>query len=391
MSVPPLLAIGTGVGLAALAGTLATRYDQSTVAAYILTGVSLGVVVPLLPWQAHLAGLREVVIDGGIVLLLFSLGLHVDAHELVADARLATALGSIDFAINFTAGALVGLAFGFGPLGSLAMAGIVYASSSALVTRALAQQGWLEAPEAAPIVRSLVVEDVVVGVYLTVLTALAARGGSTLAGVLGALQGLAFLAVVAALGWYGTGTLSRLLATASTEALLLRVLAVTTLVAGGAQALGVSAGVAAFVVGAVVDETPHDDRVERVARPLRSLFDVGLFVAIGAGVEPAAVFGVLDLLVAALAVSVGGKLVTGWLAGRLYDLPRRGSLRVGLGLLARGEFSMIIATLTASAGVPGAAGILPPFAVAYVLVTSVLGASLLHNESRLVAAIPGFE
>jgi len=217
-------------------------------------------------------------------------------------------------------------------------------------------------------------------VYLAVVTALLAGSGD-LASIAPPLAAAgAFLAVLVVLAWYGTAYVERFAAVGSEELFLLRVLGITVLVAGVALAAGVSEAVAAFFVGTAFSATDKVERIEHVLGPTRDLFAALFFFSIGLTVDLAAMPAVAGLLLAAVALTTTSKLVSGYLSGRQYGLDDRRAMRVGIGLVPRGEFSLVIAALVAGAGVGSD---LATFAVGYVLVMSVVGSVLIQHADRI--------
>jgi len=106
------------------------------------------------------------------------------------------------------------------------------------------------------------------------------------------------------------------------------------------------------------------------------------FFAIGLGTDPGT-FGAVALPVLALAVvSTASKLVSGYLGGRAYGLSERRSVRVAVAIVARGEFSLVLAALAVQARMDPT---LAALAVGYVLVMSVLGTALMGQSARIEA------
>jgi CPA2 family monovalent cation:H+ antiporter-2 len=81
-------------------------------------------------------------------------------------------------------------------------------------------------------------------------------------------------------------------------------------------------------------------------------------------------------------------VASGTLSGRVYDLDRVRSVRVGFGLVPRGEFSLVIATLAAGVGTGALGSVVPAFAVGYVLAMSVLGTVLIQNADTILERLP---
>ena len=386
-----LLEVGIALTAVALAGALANRAGLSVIPAYIIVGILVGPNPPssVLGLSLNLVGDREfiqVLAELGIVFLLFFLGLEFSVDQLLRDRKRISAAGGVDFAINFGLGAAIGLAFGWTVLETLFLAGVVYISSSAVITKSLIETGWIANDESSPILGTLVFEDILIAVYLALLAAVAS-GGDLESAAMSVGTAFLFLGALTAVAWYGAGWLDRFFRTGSDELFLLRVVGVTTLVAGAALALGVSEAVAAFFLGTGISQTSHVERIEQIVAPARDIFAAVFFFSIGLTTDVTLLAGVAALLAVAVVLTTVGKFVSGTLSGRFYDLDRRRSLRVGLGLVPRGEFSLVIATLAAGVGTGRLASVLPAFTVGYVLVMSVLGSLLIQRADVITDAL----
>ncbi|ELZ21813.1 cation:proton antiporter [Natrinema limicola] len=416
-----LVDVGVLFAAVALAGVVANRINQSVIPLYIVTGAVLGSnVLGKLPDLAGsevavggvslvipevtvagvdlLAALGEVALSDtdfvvvgaeiGIVLLLFFLGLEFNLDRLLASKNRIGKAGTIDLALNFGIGLLFGyLVFGT-ILAAVLTAGVVYISSSAIITKSLIDLGWIANAESEPMLGTLVYEDLFIAVYLAIVSALVLGSGD-----LGAAAGQIAIAIgvilaLLALVTYGTDFFQRFLDADTNEFVVVRALGVTILVAGIALALGVSEAVAAFFVGMAFSGTDHVHDLEQLLEPLRDAFAAIFFFWIGLVTDPGLfTLSVVAIIVAAVIVTTPTKLVSGYLGGRIYELDDRRSLRVGLGMATRGEFSLIIASLAltgAGSGLPTeTAETIYAVAVGYVLVMSVLGTSLMQHSSRL--------
>jgi CPA2 family monovalent cation:H+ antiporter-2 len=133
----------------------------------------------------------------------------------------------------------------------------------------------------------------------------------------------------------------RLLAHPEDEQLLLRILGLTLIVAAVAEHLHASAAVGAFLVGLTLTG-PTADRARVVLTPLRDLFAAVFFVSIGLTVAPADLLPMLPVAIALAAVTAVTKMLTGAYAARREGAARRGQIRAGTALIARGEFSLVI-------------------------------------------------
>jgi K+:H+ antiporter subunit KhtU len=163
--------------------------------------------------------------------------------------------------------------------------------------------------------------------------------------------------------------ISRFVSHDDPEKLLLVVLGLTLLVAGLAQRLQVSTAVGAFLVGiALSGEVAEGARV--LLSPLRDVFAAVFFVFFGLSTDPAEIPPVLLPAVLLAAVTVATKVATGYWATRRAGIAVRGRWRAGGALVARGEFSLIIAGLAVAAQIEPRLGAL---ATAYVLLLVIIG------------------
>ncbi len=387
-----LLDVGVMFAAVAVAGWLANRLGQSVIPFYIVAGMLLGEFVlgrlalpavgtVYVPETEFIALGAEL----GIVFLLFFLGLEFNLDRLLARRRQIGTAGTIDLA-NFGAGLVLGW-FVFGALlPAFLVAGIVYISSSAVITKSLLDLGWIANDEAEPLLGTLVYEDLFIAVYLAVASALVLGSGDVGAAAADVGIAVAFILVLLAAVQFGTPAFDRLVATDNPEFVALRSIATVVLVAGAALALGVSEAVAAFFVGMAFASTEYAHEVETLLEPVRDTFAAVFFFWIGLVTDPLLFGGVAALIALAAVVTTPTKLVTGFFAGRAFDLDTKRSTRVALGMTTRGEFSLIIATVAvtgAEAGTfdPALAQTINAFAVGYVLVMAILGTTLMQYSA----------
>jgi CPA2 family monovalent cation:H+ antiporter-2 len=361
-------------------GRLARRLKLSPIPLYLLAGLFFGKggVRPLVTSADFLSISAEI----GVILLLLLLGLEYSASELVTNLRTHAATGVADGVLNALPGAVTGVLLGFSAPAVVALAGITWVSSSGIAAKLLTDLGMLRNPETPAVLSVLVLEDLSMAIYLPILTAVLAGSGLLHGGVavvvaVGAL--MIALAVALRLG----PTISRLVFTPDDEVLLLLVFGLALLVAGLADKLQVSSAVGAFLVGIALS-----GRVARNVRetlsPLRDLFAALFFALFGLRTDPSAIPPVLGAAAALAAVTIVTKTAVGWWAARQAGAGPLGRLRAGTVIVARGEFSIVIAGLAAAGG--AAAGV-EPLAAAYVLIMAVIGPLLARGTepaARLV-------
>jgi len=358
-----------GALLAALAvlGAIARRFALSPIPVYLMTGLSLGKGGI---WPVAAAG--EFITTGapiGIVLLLLTLGLEFSATEFASSLRHHLPSAGVDAILNATPGAVAGWLLGFDGVAILSLAGVTYISSSGVIARVLEDLGRLGNRETPAVLSVLVLEDFAMAAYLP-LFAVLASGGTWLEAAAGMIAAVGALFAAFAASRYWGHHVGRLVAHPDSEQLLLRILGLTLMVAALAESLHASAAVGAFLVGLTLTGDTAD-RARRVLGPLRDLFAAIFFLAIGLSVDPHELLPMLPVALVLAVVTAVTKVATGIFAARRDGVARRGQLRAGTALIARGEFSLIIIGLV-DASIPAVAAL----AMSYVFVMAIAGPAL---------------
>lgn len=351
------------VGLALLA-RLASRFGFSAIPLYLLAGLSLGNggFFPLDLSKGFIAIGSEI----GVLLLLFMLGLEYTGEELEHNLRRGFSAGVIDLLLNFPPGLIAGLLLGWKPLAAVLLGGVTYISSSGVIAKVLAELRRLDSPETPVILAVLVLEDLAMAVYLPLVAALLVSDGVTKMALSISVALVTVFVVLFVAIRYGRA-LSGLVGHESDEVILLTTFGTVLLVAGVAQRLQVSAAIGAFLVGIAVSG-PLAAQSHRLLAPFRDLFAATFFFFFGLQIDPATLPPVLSVAVLLGIVTSLTKVLTGYWAGRRAGVERGGALRAGMALVARGEFSIVIAGLGAALEPR-----LEPLSAAYVLLLAILG------------------
>jgi CPA2 family monovalent cation:H+ antiporter-2 len=351
------------VGLAILA-RIANRWGFSAIPLYLLAGLAFGNggLAPLNLSEEFIHVGAEI----GVLLLLFMLGLEYTGEQLKTNLRKGLPAGAADLLLNFPPGLIAGLLLGWTPLAAVLLGGITYISSSGVIAKLLTELKWLHHPEIPALLSVLVIEDLAMAVYLPVVAVLlSGLGTSSLA-----VSVVVALAVVLAVLWIAVGygpQLSRVAAHQSDEIILLTTLGTVLLVAGIAQRLHVSAAIGAFLVGIAVSG-PIAEQSHRVLAPMRDLFAAMFFFFFGLQINPASLPAALPAALTLGVITALTKILTGYWTAKRARISPSGRWRTGIALIARGEFSIVIAGL-GTAQEPQ----LEPLAAAYVLFLAILG------------------
>lgn len=360
----------------ALLARLAGRWGITAIPFYLLAGLAVGEggLAPL----AVSADFIRLAGDIGVLLLLLTLGLEYTADELRHGLRTGLTPGVVDAAANFIPGLLAGLLLDWEVEAALLLGGVCWISSSGVIAKVLTDLDRLGNRETPAILNLLVIEDLAMAAYLPVMAALLAGTGAADA-LLTVAIALAAVALILALALRWGQKLSRLLARGSDEALLLSLFGLTLLVGGLAEQLQVSAAIGAFLVGLALSG-PVQARAGALIGPLRDLFAATFFLFFSFQIRPASLGGVIVPVLLLATVTGMTKLASGWFAAGRMGVAVPGRLRAGTALMARGEFSIVMASLGAAAA-DGAE--LRALAAGYVLLTATAGSVLAKHADRL--------
>ena len=379
-----LVAVGAAFLAAGILGRAGRRIGLPTIPFFMAAGVIFG---PNTPGLALVEDPHDLELLGalGLILLLFHLGLEFSLNDLLAGGRRLLGIGAIYLVLNVGGGFLLGLTLGWGTEEALVIAGAVGISSSAIVTKLLIELRRLANPESRLILGIIVVEDIFLALYLALLQPILGEAD----GLLDAAQqfgvALAFLLTLGAVARWGAHLVARLVETPDDELLTVMFVGLAVLSAGVAEELGVSDAIGAFMAGLVLAESSVAHRIERLVLPLRDAFAAAFFFAFGLTIDPGDALEVAGPVAIAVVVSIALNLTAGVAAARLQGYGRGAAANIGLTILGRGEFSLILATLAAAAGLDDRIG---PFVALYVLVLAVLGPVLAARSAAVAKVLP---
>jgi CPA2 family monovalent cation:H+ antiporter-2 len=366
----------------ALLSRLAARWGMTAIPFFLLAGLAVGEggVAPLAVSHQFISMGAHI----GVLLLLLALGLEYSGDELRRGLRTGAVPGAVDAAANALPGVVAAWLLGWGLVPAVLLGGVCWVSSSGVTAKVLSDLGRLGNPETPAVLDLLVIEDLAMAVYLPVAAALVV-GTGTLATLrtVGIAVGAALVILVVALRW--GHVLSRALAGGSDESLLLSVFGLTLLVGGLAERLQVSAAIGAFLVGLAVSG-PVQRRVGALVGPLRDLFAATFFLFFSFQIRAGSLVDVAVPAALLALVTTATKLGTGWVAAGRQGVDRGGRIRAGSALVARGEFSIVIASLGAAVAHGADLGAL---AAAYVLLTALAGPLLAKRAGHVRSPEPG--
>lgn len=357
---------------------------QPVVLGYILAGLIVGPYTTI-PVHIHNEQTVRLMSELGVILLMFSLGLHFSLRMLAQVGATAFLAATLEIVVMIGLGYGIGRAFGWKPIDSLFLGAILSISSTTIIVKALGELGLLKEKFAHLVFGILIVEDILAVAMLALLSGLGPTGSLPLGEVFWTLGKLGvFLATVLVFGLLLVPWLLRHVnRLKSEETLLVIALGLCFGVSLLAMKLGYSVALGAFLIGAVVAEARERGKIETLITPVRDLFSAVFFVAIGMLIQPRMLVTYAVPILVITAAVVVGKVVSCALGTFLAGNNARTSLKVGMGLAQIGEFSFIIAQLGLERKVTSE--FLYPIAVTVSAITTLLTPYLIRSSDGLAA------
>ena len=359
-----IIAVGILLAAAKLMGELFSRIKLPIVLGELLAGMIIGPFAlgafllhpdtgeSILQIGPELRTLGEI----GAIVILFMAGLEMTPKEFLRGGKASFTVGTLGVVVPFFAGLLVFQAFGFDALQAMMIATALTATSIAISIQVLKEFNKIKSPEARLIIAAAVVDDILAIAVLSVVTSF---GGAeaidnidlvdvtfTILKVLGFFAAILITAifvipkVITPRIWKATGSVEGI-ATASFFG-----------AAAIAGMLGLSPIVGAFAVGMALSATKVFEKIENFISRIGLIFAPLFFAIIGAQVDFRTVnLDVLMLSAVVIAIAIATKLFGCGLPSILFLKNKAAGMRVGIGMISRGEVGLIVAGVGLSSGV----------------------------------------
>ncbi|AEA46715.1 cation:proton antiporter [Archaeoglobus veneficus] len=316
--------------ICALLALAVRRFSLPPIPAYIVAGLALGKAgLGIFEPDEVTKSLSEL----GIVFLLFYVGLELNPRKIAEKGSEIAVSGLVDFAVNFSFGFLVALLFGFSFVESFVIASAIYISSSAIVIQSLIENRKLIFSEAETIIWLMVFEDILLILLILAISA----------DVSELILFFAKVILLACAVFVPARLLHRHLASIfhrNDEVPILLAFSLASLAAYAASTLEIPEALAAIFLGIALSGIRE---VEVLIQPFKEVFLVIFFFFFGVSVE----LGYIDsiLITSLILIAILGKLLGGLIIGRIVHKSTRSGVEIGTSIVARGEFSIFLASL----------------------------------------------
>jgi Kef-type K+ transport system membrane component KefB len=355
--VSPFLQLALSLAIIILAakagGYIAVRLRQPAVLGELLAGLILGptfIDLVHLPFVSDPELLHEEINDLaalGVVFLMFMAGLEVELDGMIRSGRASLSSGTLGVIAPLLLGAAAALPFGYTGQTAWFIGITLTATSVSISAQTLLELGVLRTREGITLLGAAVVDDVLVLIVLSVFLALGGSAGGGASVLVVVAQMLLYLVLAAALGWFVLPPVVMWVDRQPiSEGLTAVVLFITLVFAWSAEVMGGLAAITgAFIAGVGLGRSHLRDKIESKMRIITYGFLVPIFfVSIGLEANLRAITGaLLPFLIVLFLVAVLSKVAGAGLGARVTGLNNAESLRVGVGMISRGEVGLIVA------------------------------------------------
>ncbi|WP_223292280.1 cation:proton antiporter [Salipaludibacillus neizhouensis] len=339
IELPIVLTAGIVLLLLFCVGFIGIKIKIPGVILYIL----LGIVIGGLFTDNHLLYIAGEI---GIILLFFMLGMEFPVKRLIQVAKKIAPAGFLDVLLSLGVTTAICLLFGLDWITAFLIGGIAYATSSSITAKMLESSKRMANPESEYMLGILIFEDLVAPIVVAILVGLTAGDGVTGLDFSIIVLKIVLLTVFAVL--LGTKVFSKLNRFCdkyvTEDVFILFIVGIALSYGGLALYLDLSEVLGAFLAGIILAETKRTEPIDQLLLPIRDLLLPLFFLYFGTSI----VFGeipMLPLLIIVFVWSIIAKIIIGIVGGKWFGLSKKVSLRAGLSMTSRGEFSVIIASL----------------------------------------------
>ncbi|UCV04430.1 monovalent cation:proton antiporter family protein [Dechloromonas denitrificans] len=329
------------LGASVLAVVIFRRFNLPPVLGYLFVGSIIGPHALNLMNDMYRA---EYLAEFGVVFLMFSIGLEFSLPKLYAMKRIVFGLGLLQVVITMLLTALLVIGLGIGWQLGIALGGVFAMSSTAVLTKLLAERMQLNSAHGREIMGVLLFQDLAVVPMLVIIPSLT-QPPEKLAVLLAIalLKAIVVLAVILVFGqrlmrkWFHFVARAK-----SSEVFVLNVLLITLSLATLTELAGLSLALGAFVAGMLISETEFRMQVEDDIKPFRDVLMGLFFVTIGVKLDLHILVGLWwQVLLVLVALLTFKSLIVGLLSWRLGATPGN-AMRSALWLCAGGEFGFVL-------------------------------------------------
>lgn len=345
------------------------KLKQPVVLGYILAGLLVGPNFHLFPTITDIKTI-EIWAEIGVIFLLFNLGLEFSFKKLVKVGNTAAITGLFEVSLMLITGFVTGQLLGWSKIDSLFLGGIIAISSTTIIFRAFDELGLKTQKFTRVVLGILVIEDLTAVLLMVLLSTLSISQQFAGAELFESILKLFFFLILWFLGgiFIFPTLLRRYRKLMNDESVLITSIALCFGMVFLVTNAGFSAALGAFIMGSILAETTHAEKIEHLFKPVKDLFGAIFFISVGMLINPSLLIEYALPTALLVLVVIIGKTTFVTIGAVISGQPLKNSLQSGMSLSQIGEFSFIIANLGLSLHVTS--NFLYPIAVGVSVITT---------------------
>ncbi|MEI8216346.1 MAG: cation:proton antiporter [Eubacteriales bacterium] len=387
--------LGIMLVLSYFSALLVKKIKQPLIIGYILVGIVIG------PNGINLVknlDILELFSQIGIVLLMFFLGIEFSINKFSSIKNSVIFIGTFEVILNLAAGYLIGTLigsyFGFTQIETLFFACITALSSSGVVGKLIVEMKRTASKESEILMGVMIYEDFLAVVLLGVLSTIAIKNHFNIVDSLfPAAKALVFYGVFFIVGIFIIHKLIDYLAKIESQELFTSLtLGTVMLTATIAASIGLSPAAGGFLLGMVITSYDVEQRLHRTISGFKDVFLTVFFVSFGMHLDIGKIFGMWNIILIVVPLSIFFEIAITSSAAYISGFSHQKAVNIGTSMIARGEYSMIFATIGLAAG--AISENLYQFTGIYVLLMTLLTPIAMKNSKGITKlssiVTPGF-
>jgi monovalent cation:proton antiporter-2 (CPA2) family protein len=346
-----LLKISCILIIAKLSGGISRRFGQPAVLGELIAGVIIGPsILGIFETDESLKAIAQI----GVIMLMFIVGMETDLKELrrVGKAAGLAAVGGVALPLFFGVG--LGYYFRYNLYESMFIGVVLIATSVSITAQTLIELGRLRTKEGMTILGAALIDDIIGIIILSLVIGFSTGNTSSFNIWIIFLKITIFFAVSICVGitlipWL----LSKLTKLPVSEVLLATIVALCLFYSWAAESVGnVATITGAYIAGVIIGRSIFREEVETKFHAITySFFAPIFFVSIGMETQIQSIgkLGLFTILIVIAAIV--GKVIGCGLPTKMAKFSIKESLRVGVGMMSRGEVALIVASIALASGI----------------------------------------
>jgi len=347
-----LLKISCLLIIAKLAGGISRRLDEPAVLGELIAGVIIGPsILGIFKIEESLKAIAQI----GVIMLMFIVGMETDLKELRKIGKVASLSAVGGVVLPLFLGLEVSYYFGYNLSESMFIGVVLTATSVSITAQTLLELGKLRTKEGMTILGAALIDDIIGIIILSLVIGFSAGNTSSFNIWIIFLKITIFLAVSIFVGMkFIPWLLSKLTKIPVSEVLLATIIALCLFYSWAAESLGNMATITgAYIAGLIVGRSIFREEVETKFHVITySFFAPIFFVSIGIETQLQSIVGKLVLFtILIVIVAIIGKVIGCGVPARMAGFSAKESLRLGVGMMSRGEVALIVSSIALTSGI----------------------------------------